>query len=419
MKYAVKFQLERRSKKINGIQQVNTKNIPVLLSITWNYNQIKVYTGKRCNETQWNPITQRLKGNIVTASNGESRFTFNSGLDELQWITNDLFKSYDLLKISPTPLQVRTDLKSNLNKEEIEISRASEMTFFQYFKKYTDEAPVSFGRKKHLNTTYNKVLEYRPDTTFENLDAQYLSDFRKHLMKTLGRNTLCSELKRLRAFYGYANKMGWTTNYPFKAFTIDSESYGDPIFITLKERDQLYEADIEDSKLSHVRDIFILQCFIGCRVGDLTKLKHSNIIDGCIEYIAGKTKDNKPRVASVPLSHKALAIIGKYNLPNGDLVPYILDQKYNLYLKELFKNQKINRMVTIIDPKSRTSVQKSIADIVSSHMARRVFIGGLHHAGVKNEIIASMSGHVENSRAFSRYYKIEKSDQQAAISLIE
>jgi hypothetical protein len=52
-------------------------------------------------------------------------------------------------------------------------------------------------------------------------------------------------------------------------------------------------------------------------------------------------------------------------------------------------------------------------------MARRVFIGGLYRAGVKNEIIASMSGHVENSKAFSRYYSIEKSDQQSAISLIE
>ena len=39
--------------------------------------------------------------------------------------------------------------------------------------------------------------------------------------------------------------------------------------------------------------------------------------------------------------------------------------------------------------------------------------------GVKNEIIASMSGHVENSRAFSRYYNIDKEDQEQAIKMIE
>ena len=314
---------------------------------------------------------------------------------------------------------MREDLKRNIKKDEIEIIPPQEISFFQYFKKYIEDAPVSPGRKRSLNTVYKKVIKFNSDTTFENLDTQYLSDFRKDLLKSIGRNTVCCELKRLRAFFGYANKMGWTTYYPFKTFTIDSESYGDPIFITLEERDQLYDANIKDPKLSHVRDIFILQCFIGCRVGDLTTLKHSNIIDGCIEYIAGKTKDNKPRIARVPLTKKALAIIAKYHLPNGDLLPYIPGQKYNENLKELFKDQQICRMVTKLDPRTRNSIQIPICDIASSHMARRVFIGGLHHKGAKNEIIASMSGHVENSKAFARYYNIGKSDQQSAISLIE
>jgi len=331
----------------------------------------------------------------------------------------ELFKTYESNKTIPTPTQVREDLKKNINKEEIEIIPPKEVSFFQYFKKYIDEAPVSPGRKKHLSTTYNKVFKYRANTTFENLDAQYLTDFRKDLMKVIRRNTLSSELKRLRAFYSYAYRMELTTKDPFKTFKIDSESYGDPIFITLEERDQLFEAQINDPILAHVRDIFILQCFIGCRVGDLTTLKHSNIIDGCIEYIAGKTKENKARVARVPLTKKALAIIAKYNLPNGDLVSYITDQKYNLSLKLLFKDQKIDRMVTIIDPKTRKSIQKSIADLASTHMARRVFIGGLHHKGAKNEIIASMSGYSENSKAFARYYNIGKEDQQSAITLIE
>ena len=100
-------------------------------------------------------------------------------------------------------------------------------------------------------------------------------------------------------------------------------------------------------------------------------------------------------------------------------IPYISDQKYNEYLKELFKDQDINRLVTKLDPKTRKSIQVPIRDIASSHMARRVFIGGLHHKGATNEIIASMSGHVENSKAFARYYNIGKSDQQSAISLIE
>lgn len=418
MKYTLKFYTEKRSKMINGVKTLLTKNVPLIMSVSYETKQMFYFTGKRCNINQWNTKEQHLGKNVIP-SNGQSGQDFHAELTHLKWLVDELFKSYHVSQIVPTVEQLRNDLKLNIDKTQVAIEPPKESGFFEYFKKYIDDAPVSPGRKKHLNTTYNKVMKYRSDTTFENLDAQYLSDFRKDLLKSIGRNTLCSEFKRLRAFYGYANKMGWTTNYPFKAFTIDSESYGDPIFITLEERDQLFDAEILNPRLAHVRDIFILQCFIGCRVGDLTKLKHSNIIDGCIEYIAGKTADNKPRLARVPLSKKAMSIIAKYHLSNGDLLPYISDQKYNEYLKELFKAQEIKRMVTMLDPRTRKSIQVPICDIASSHMARRVFIGGLHHKGAKNEIIASMSGHVENSKAFARYYNIGKSDQQSAISLIE
>jgi integrase len=146
----------------------------------------------------------------------------------------------------------------------------------------------------------------------------------------------------------------------------------------------------------------------------------ANIIKGNIEYIAGKTKDNKPRVARVPLTEKAKAILAKYDLPDNQLLPFISEVKYNKYLKDVFKLDKVKltRNVTIPDPKTRKSAQKSIADLASSHMARRVFISSLYHKGVKDSIIASMSGHVENSKAFSRYYSVSEADQKEAIKLI-
>jgi len=199
---------------------------------------------------------------------------------------------------------------------------------------------------------------------------------------------------------------------------MDAETYGEPVYITIAERDALFFANLPNERLARVRDMFLLQCYIGCRVGDFVKLNHKNIIDGCIEYIAGKTKDDKPRIARVPLAAKALEIINRYNLPNGDLLPYISGQKYNDYIKELFESVGIIRPVTILDPKTRQNIVLPISEVASSHMARRVFVGSLH-SKVKNEIIASMSGHVENSRAFSRYYKIEKEDQINAIKYLE
>jgi len=366
----------------------------------------------------WNPKKQEVKAGIIFTG----REAFNDSITERK---KSILRAYndqvDKTALTSEILEVKID--QVLHPEKYKPEELAPITFFDRFKQYIEDAPVSAGRKKHLWTTYNKSKSFKPETTLENLDVQYLTDFQNFLLGdcNLSKNTVISELRRLRAFYGYAIKHGWTYNYPFKSFSIGAESFGDPIFITVEERDKLFNATIESDRLSRVRDLFVFQCLIGCRVGDLIKLKKSNIVNGCVEYIAAKTKDEKTRVARIPLTSKAKEILSRYNLENGDLLPYITDQKYNEYIKELFKLKgiEINRIVTIADPKTRQSKQISIAEVASSHMARRVFVGSLHRKGVKNEIIASMSGHTKDSKAFSRYYNIEQQDQEVAMKLIE
>ncbi len=419
MNYSIKFYPEKRK----GI----VDNVPLMLSVTYSRQRMFFYTGLRCNispnpkNSQWDASHNKLKKNMV-APNGASAQEFNADLTDITKAVNDLFQFYEVSKVTPTPKQLREDLKIKLGKVSI-IELPEQVGFFARFDKYIEEAQLSPGRKNHMRTTYNKLKEFNPNTTFDNLNVQYLTEFQNKLLNVnkISKNTAISELRRLRAFLGYAIKHEWTVNYPFKSFSIDAESYGDPIFITVQERDKLFHAKVVDEQLAQVRDLFVFQCFIGCRVSDLMRMKKSNIIDGCIEYIAGKTRDEKPRIARVPLSEKAKIILGRYDFPNGDLLPYITEQKYNEFLKMLFRDKsvKLTRMVTIPDPKTRLGIQVSIDTLACSHMARRVFIGGLHHMGVKNEIIASMSGHVENSKAFSRYYNINKEDQSQAIKLIE
>jgi hypothetical protein len=51
-------------------------------------------------------------------------------------------------------------------------------------------------------------------------------------------------------------------------------------------------------------------------------------------------------------------------------------------------------------------------------MARRSFIGNMF-GKIDSAIIGSMSGHVNNSKAFARYYDVSKELQQQAIKFIE
>ena len=220
----------------------------------------------------------------------------------------------------------------------------------------------------------------------------------------------------VKSFWRYCVKMGYTTNNPFLRFEIEPEVYGNPIYITKEERDTLYYLHIPDEGLRKTRDIFVFQCLIGCRVGDLIRLKKDNVVNGAIEYIPRKTKDERPAIARVPLCPKAQSIIDRYTTQEDEkLLPFISPQKYNDYIKELFKFANITRTVTRLNPLTRQEERVSIADIASSHMARRTFIGILHRK-VKNEVIGSMSGHSANSKAFSRYYHIEDDTKRDAVN---
>ena len=104
--------------------------------------------------------------------------------------------------------------------------------------------------------------------------------------------------------------------------------------------------------LEEKRDIFVFQCLVGCRVGDLLKLTKGNVNesnDGVyLHYIAEKTTKTSARTINVPLHDDALAIVKKYiNRDGARLLPFVSAQKYNNEIKRVFEAVGITRNVTI------------------------------------------------------------------------
>ena len=96
-----------------------------------------------------------------------------------------------------------------------------------------------------------------------------------------------------RAFYNWCLDQEITSNDPFRRFSIGSQIYGTPIYISIEERDQIADADMGGNKhLETQRDIFIFQCLIGCRVSDLYSMTRDNIMADkrgtYIEYVPNK-----------------------------------------------------------------------------------------------------------------------------------
>ena len=53
------------------------------------------------------------------------------------------------------------------------------------------------------------------------------------------------------------------------------------------------------------------------------------------------------------------------------------------------------------------------------HMSRRTFSGNLYKRVKDHNIVASMSGHKEGSKAFARYREIDKDMKRDLVSMLE
>ena len=296
---------------------------------------------------------------------------------------------------------------------------------YEGFRKATEDKKFSFDVDKITRSDIEDFLDYLRNekelseeypVMFKKLLKQYPIGVKKGQTKlvTRGDNTIVKLTKKLKAFFVWLYESDKTKNRPFDGIKIGSEKFGTPYYISISERNEIAEYDLSGSKrLEAQRDIFVFQCFVGCRVGDLVKLTSENIIDGMLVYAPHKTKDEGEQTlqARVPLHSKALALVEKYKGVDakGRLFPFISPQKYNDAIKEIFTEVGINRNVVIRNPKTGENEISPINEIASSHLARRTFVGNAYFKVSDPNIIGKMSGHVEGSKAFSRYRKIEDS----------
>jgi site-specific recombinase XerD len=243
----------------------------------------------------------------------------------------------------------------------------------------------------------------------------------KGMPKPRGQNSVADIMLRFRSFIIWANDNEYTTNNPFKHFTVGEIVYGTPIYISNDERNRLLQIDLSNNKeLETQRDIFVFQCLIGCRVSDLYKMTYNSIINNAVEYIPRKTKEERAITVRVPLNDTAKQLIDKYkNYERDSLFPFNTEQDYNRKIKEAFKQAGLDRMVTILDQQTRDEVQRPLYEIASSHMARRSFIGNIYKKVKDPNLVGALSGHKEGSKAFARYRTIDDDMKKELIGMLE
>lgn len=313
-------------------------------------------------------------------------------------------------KVSPQRIKSYQCIFGIINRYElytgkpIKLDTATADTLVSLEKFFRDEHTFFEPVKEKYKISFKPIRKYK-----------YVWDHTEHERAPIERsdNAIVTYMSAVRAYWRWCINMGYTKNDPFRKYSVGSQKYGTPYYLTTEERDLLFQTDLSfDKEVALARDIFIFQCYIGCRISDLLALTENNIVTSengiAVHYIPSKTKEENPRVVKVYLAPTAIEIMNRNKgLDGTKLFPFMTTGKLNSLIRIGLRKAGITRVVTIVNPVTKQSEQHPICDIGSSHMARRTFIGNLYKKVKDPNLVGKLSGHCEGSKAFARYRDID------------
>ena len=286
-----------------------------------------------------------------------------------------------------------------------------------YIEEYCTARNVMPQTRKKMYVLRNLLNEYAKhnEALTQQLTRQDLDCFSCWLLSgNRSENTTHSKLRQVRTLLYWVGK---PYPNPFDNYKIPADAYGTPIYLTKEERDFVTMYNDLSPQQKVQRDIFIFQCHTGCRVGDLIRLTPANICNGWLVYVPRKTSRAKPFTIEIPLSPVALQIVERYrgiDIHNR-LLPFATEQGYNRAIHMILKQCACNRSVMVFDPLTRTTTPRQLWEVATSHTARKTFTQILYAATNDKRLVASLTGHSENSQAFNRYSEITRDIKQAAV----
>lgn len=361
-------------------------------------------------------VNQKLQSNTVISIPGSTEVS-NAPLVS---VDSAIFGVINPIKQKTIPVKLAKNDTSILDAidfslEHNDISYKRKQTYLVF--RYSIEKFIYW--KKLTNKNYQLTLEnITVDTLWElekfftnevdlyKLNPKIKTIFPRYVEPSVrASNTVIGFMRILRAVFNFCIKHEKTENYPFRKFKMKEAVYGTPFYPTREELTILYNHTFDKKILNEQRDIYIFQCQVGMRINDFYQLSRHNINKGVLEYIPSKTKRFRVKTISIPLNSVAMEILDRY-AANDRILPFISEQKYNQYLKEIFTLAGQTRPITLLDPLTNQDVTKPLNEIVHSHTARKFFCASLFEQVKDQSIVAELSGHSPTSVVFERYRKI-------------
>lgn len=242
--------------------------------------------------------------------------------------------------------------------------------------------------------------------------------------KRLRDTTVVHDLKLLQAFFAELEVTGEIVCSPFRRISVANRRhimhvmYDAPVFLRAEELRQVMQTSVP-ACLQWAKDLFVLNCAIGCRISDLLRLTPDKVAiseEGIpyVHYMPSKTSKMQATNQEImtPLIDPALEIIKRTRLKlMGSNLKYG-KQCYNKALRQLLQICGITRQVSLFCQETGDNIYKPLYEVATSKLARKTHIDMLNKVQI-NYYAAGL--HRAGSDAVFRYTNLELADRYALL----
>ena len=242
--------------------------------------------------------------------------------------------------------------------------------------------------------------------------------------KRLRDTTVVHDLKLLQAFFAELENTGEISRSPFRRISVEKRRvmmhvmYDAPVFLRAEELKQVMATAVP-ADLQWAKDLFVLNCAIGCRISDLLRLTPDKVAvseEGIpyVHYIPSKTAKIQTTNQEVmtPLIEPALEIIHRTHLKLMGPNQKYGKQRYNKALRQLLRLCGITRQVSLFCQETGDNIYQPLCEVATSKLARKTHIDMLNKVQI-NYYAAGL--HRTGSEAVFRYTNLELADRYALI----
>ncbi|MEI6695540.1 MAG: tyrosine-type recombinase/integrase [Bacteroidota bacterium] len=392
---------------------------PIHYRITYNRDRQYYKSGKYCSFSDWVLIIDDTKKGSNKASIRELRKEIQLGHDTIK----DNIKAV----IENNKGAFSFDKFNNITKKNLSDTVNSAFTA----KINNTKAEGKIGTSIYYGCALQSIINFkesikkpneRNEIIFADITIKWLNDYQKYM---LGENktytTIGMYCRAIRAMVNEAKTNGIIKeiDYPFGKgkFEIPTGE-GRKMALTLEQVGKLMTTDVSETE-SKYRDLWFFSYLCnGINIGDLCRLKHSDIKNEVISFYRQKTintSNHKVKIEAVVLPQMK-EIINRWNNGNNKsdyLFPFLTGKEDPTQTKKQVQN-----ITRLINKHIKHIAERIGIDEISTYTARHSWATVLKRSGANIAFISEGLGHSDQKTTSTYLDSFEKTEQVKNANLL-